>query len=85
MSMPPKMEAIFETVFSEAGYFLDDYHVDVMVLSETNQLIIVCDHKEQRHVKIPVEQNVLAWSWEHLANVVVEGLQQADMDSKGYV
>lgn len=83
--MTQKLEQALQDIFIERGYSLDDYHVDLFVLSDQNQLFIVCDHRSGRHIDIPVEDNVLCWPIDKIALVIAEGIDQANMQDKGYV
>jgi hypothetical protein len=80
-----QLQQAISDVFSARGYLPKEVHVDLIVLDEGNQVIIVCDHKNQRHINVPIETNALEWPVEKLVRVIESEIDQADMEERGYV
>lgn len=83
--MPKPVKEIYDRVFQEHGYDFDDCHIGIVVLSEANQVIVVCDHRENRKVEAPVEDNILNWPVERIAETACEALDDDTIERQGYI
>ncbi len=75
----------FDEILASHGYDIADYQIDLNIIDEFNQVIIVRDITRQRYIEIPVEEHVLDWPGYKLADVVVDAIEDAEMEEKGYI